>query len=158
MKSIADCRVIFAGVLALNGLVPSAGAKTIVVNSYDAAAVFVSPGRHFADLTLPGWHPGAQLPVGAPAGAAWSPGHGSNSIPVHASFASPSAISGLYEEARRFALNGGNALRPALGNGASVAAPVKQSDFWAMLLVGALLIAHQLRCKHRSLKQSLIAG
>jgi len=154
MKSIAVCRVILAGVLALSGLVPGAWAKTIVVDSYDAAAVFVSPERHFADV-------GARLrpvavPISATLGAAWS--HGSNSIPVPASFGPPSALSGLHTEARRLALNGGHALRPVLANGTSVPAPVQQSDFRAMLLVGALLIAHQLRRKHRSLKQSLIAG
>ena len=36
--------------------------------------------------------------------------------------------------------------------------PVQQTDFRAMLVLGAFLIAHQLRRKHRSLKQSLIAG
>ena len=36
--------------------------------------------------------------------------------------------------------------------------PVQQSDFRAMLVLGAFLVAHQLRRKHRSLKQSLIAG
>ena len=121
-----------AGVLALTGLVPAAWAKTIVVNSY-GAAVFVSPGWHLAD-------------------------HGSNAAPLQASFASPAALTGLYKEARRFAHNRVYARSaPAAGDGTSMAAPV-QSDFRAMLLVGAVLVAHQLRRKHRSLKQSLIAG
>lgn len=36
--------------------------------------------------------------------------------------------------------------------------PVQQADVRAMLVLGAFLVAHQLRRKHRSLKQSLIAG
>jgi hypothetical protein len=164
MKSIADCRVILAGVLALGGLVQGVWAKTIVVSSSYGAAVFVNPGKHLADLALPLSHADANFrPVfaafGAPTAAARLGDHGFNSTPVEASFVSPGALSGLYKEARRFAQNRGYASSAQpVGNGISRVGPVPQSDFPAMLLIGAVLVAHQLRRKHRSLKQSLIAG
>jgi hypothetical protein len=162
MKSMADCRVIVAGLLALTGLVQGVWAKTIVVNSY-GAAVFVNPGRHWSDLALPVSHADARFrPVfavfGATTAAARLRDHDFSSTPVEASFGPPGALSGLYKEARRFAQNRGYAWNaPAVGDGTSMVA-VPQSDFRAMLLVGAVLVAHQLRRKHRSLKQSLIAG
>ncbi|MDB6102135.1 MAG: hypothetical protein JWO52_2134 [Gammaproteobacteria bacterium] len=164
MKSMADCRVIVAGLVALGGLVQGAWAKTIVVNSSYGAVVFVNPGRHLADLALPGSHTDARFrPVfaafGPTTGAARSGDHDFNSTPVEASFVPRGALSGLYKEARRFAQNRGYAWEaPPVGNGTSMVGPVPQSDFRAMLLVGAVLVVHQLRRKHRSLKQSLIAG
>ena len=134
MKSMIHCSATLAGLLVLTALAPAAWAKTIVVDSYGAAA-FVSPGWHLVD-------------------------HGSTSAPLQVGFGSPAALTGLYlyKEARRFAHNRVYARSaPAVGDGTSMAAPV-QSDFRAMLLVGAVLVAHQLRRKHRSLKQSLIAG
>jgi len=160
---MVDCRVILAGILALSGLVQDVWAKTIVVNSY-SAAVFVSPGRHLAGLALPVSHADARFkPVftafSATGAAERLRDHDSGSTPLDASFGSPGALSGLYKEARRFAHNSGYAWNAAaVGNGPSMAAPVAQSDFRAMLLVGAVLVAYQLRRKHRSLKQSLIAG
>jgi hypothetical protein len=159
MKSMANCGVLVAGLLTLSGLVQDVWAKTIVVNSY-GAAVFVNPGRHFADHALSIAHADARFrpvfaAIGATATAARLPDHDSDSTPVEASF----GPSGWYEEARRFAQNSGYARSaPAVGDGTSMVAPVPQSDFRAMLLVGAVLVAHQLRRKHRSLKQSLIAG
>lgn len=159
MKSMAHCSAILAGLLALTGLVPTVWARTIVVNSY-GAAVFVSPGWHLADLALPVSHTDARFrPVSAAIGATMAArlrDHGPDSTPLQASFGSPAALTGLYREARRFALNSARSVS-AVGDGTSVAAPVR-SDFPAMLLVGAVLVAHQLRRKHRSLKQSLIAG
>jgi hypothetical protein len=158
MQSIARGRVVLAGVLAFNGWVASAGAKTIVVDFHDPA-VYVSPARYFAAPALAGLQAGAGLrPVSAPIDAQLA-GQRSNLTPLHASFGSPSALTGLYQEARRFALNGTHAAgAQALGNSTSIVAPVQRGDFRAMLLLGALLIAHQLGRKHRSLKQSLIAG
>lgn len=157
MKSMADCRVLLAGLVALSGLVQGVSAKTIVVSSY-GAAVFVNPGKHLVgDRVLALSHADARLrPVSAAfAAAAQLRDHDSDSIPLEAGF----GPSGLYEEARRFAQNRGYAWSaPVVGNVTSMAAPVPQSDFRAMLLVGAVLVAHQLRRKHRSLKQSLIAG
>jgi len=129
MKSIVNCRVLVAGLLALNGMVPSAGAKTIMVDSLDAAA-FLRPASHREQ--------GAGLThTRVSAGAAGS-------------------LSGLYDEGRK-ALHGLHAA-PVLREAKSMMAPVQQSDFRAMLLVGAVLVAQQLRRKHRSLRQSLIAG
>jgi len=160
MKLMADYRVLVAALVALGGLVQGVSAKTIVVNSY-GAAVFVNPGKHWVgDHTLALSHADARLrPVWAAFGAAAAGpqlrDHDSDSIPLEAGF----GPSGLYEEARRFAQNRGYAWSaPVVDNVTSMAAPVPQSDFRAMLLVGAVLIAHQLRRKHRSLKQSLIAG
>jgi hypothetical protein len=164
MKSMTDYRVILAGLLALGGLVQGVWAKTIVVSSSYGAAVFVNPGKHLADLALPLSHADAGLrPVfaafGAPTTTARLGDHDFNSTPVEASFVPPGALSGLYKEARRFAQNRGYAWSaPPVANGISTVGPVPQSDFRAMLLVGAVLVAHQLRRKHRSLKQSLIAG
>jgi hypothetical protein len=163
MKSMAVRRVIVAGLLALGGLVQGVWAKTIVVNSSYGAVVFVNPGKHLADLALPLSHADASFrPVFAAFGvptAARLADHNFNSTPVEASFVPPGALSGLYKEARRFAQHRGYALSaPPVGNGTSMVGPVPQSDFRAMLLVGAVLVAHQLRRKHRSLKQSLIAG
>jgi hypothetical protein len=161
MKSMADCRVMVAGLLALSGLAQGAWARTIVVNSY-GAAVFVNPGRHLADLAIPASHADAGFrPVltafGATPAAERLRDH--SSTPIEAGLVPPGALSGLYKEARRFAHNTGYALSaPAAGNGISMVGPVPQSDFRAMLLVGAALVAHQLRRKHRSLKQSLITG
>ena len=160
MKSMVDCRVLVAGLVALSGLVQGVSAKTIVVNSY-GAAVFVNPGKHFVgDRALAVSRADARLrpffaALGATAAGAQLRDHDSDSIPLEAGF----GPSGLYEEARRFAQNRGYAWSaPVVGNVTSMAAPVPQSDFRAMLLVGAVLVAHQLRRKHRSLKQSLIAG
>lgn len=123
MKSTVNCASVVVSLLALNGLVPSAGAKTIVVDSLDAAAL-VRPASHFAMRSLAESRSDAKLrPISATIGA-----------PIHTA-----------------------RLRDP-GDGTHLIAPVQQSDFRAMLLVAAVLVAQQLRRKHRSLKQSLIAG
>ena len=144
MKTMADRKarrwVIVVGLLAVNCLVSAVEAKTIVVNSYDAA-VLVEPGRHLIDHAVGGSHSGADVP------------------PLKTSFDSAGPLSGLYNEGRRLALNELHARNSASAqDDASVKAPVQHDDFRAMLLVGAVLIAQQLRRKHRSLKQSLIPG
>jgi len=158
MKSILNCGVLLAGALALNGWVANAWARTIVVDIHDAA-VFFNPGRHLAGPALPGPQASAGLRrVSAPIDAQL-PEQRANSTPLYASPGPPSALSGLYDEARRLALNGAYAAgAPALRASTSIVAPVQRGDLRAMLLLGALLIAHQLRRKHRSLKQSLLAG
>jgi hypothetical protein len=123
MKSIANCRVMVVSLLALNGVVASAEAKTIVVDSLNAA-VLVRPASHFAVRTLAESHSDAKF--------------GS----LSAAIAAPMHTARLRSPAED----------------TSMLAPVQQSDFRAMLLVGAVLVAQQLRRKHRSLKQSLIAG
>ena len=132
MKSIVNCRVLLAGLLTLNGMVPSAGAKTIMVDSLDAAA-FLRPASHFAFREQGAGLTHTRVSVGA-----------------------AGSLSGLYDEGRK-ALHGLHAA-PVLREAKSMMAPVQQSDFRAMLLVGAVLVAQQLRRKHRSLRQSLIAG
>jgi hypothetical protein len=123
MKSIANCRSVVVSLLALNGVIPAAGAKTIVVDSLNASAL-VRPASHYAVRTLAESHSDAKFgSLSAAIGA-----------PMHTS----------------------RVRDPA--EGTSMLAPVQQSDFRAMLLVGAVLVAQQLRRKHRSLKQSLIAG
>jgi hypothetical protein len=159
MKSMADCGSLVAALLALSGLAQGVWARAIVVNSY-GAAVFVNPGRHLADHALSLAQADARFrpvfaAIGATTAATRLRDHDSDSNPVDAS----SGPSGLYEEARRFAQNRGYAWSAsAVSDGTSMVARVPQSDFPAMLLVGAVLVAHQLRRKHRSLKQSLIAG
>ena len=160
MKSIADCRVLVAGLVALSGLVQGVSAKTIVVNSY-GAAVFVSPGKYLVnDHALPVSRADARLrsvfaAIGATTATARMEGHDSDSTPVEAGF----GPSGLYKEARWLAQNGGYTWSAsAVGKATSMSDPAPQGNFLAMLLVGAALVAHQLRRKHRSLKQSLIAG
>src|SRR5437868_15434515 len=101
MKSMMDCRVVVAGIVALTGLVQGVGAKTIVVNSY-GAAVFVSPGRHLADLAP---HADARFkPVLTAFGATAA---GVRLRDQDSSSGSARALSGLYEEARRFAHSNG---------------------------------------------------
>lgn len=160
MKLIADCRVLVAGLVALSGLVQGVSAKTIVVNSY-GAAVFVNPGKHLVDdHALPVWRADAGLrpifaAIGATTATARLEGHDSDSTPVEAGF----GPSSLYKEARWLAQNSGYTWSAsAVGKVTSMSGPAPQRDFPAMLLVGAALVAHQLRRKHRSLKQSLIAG
>jgi hypothetical protein len=155
MKSKAHCRVLLAGVLALNGWAVSACARTIVVD-FHHAAVFVNPERQFAGALHEPQGSAEARPVSAPI-EAQLPGQRLSMTPMAASFGTPSALSGLYREARRLALNGA-ASASALRNSTAIAAPVQQGNFRAMLLLGALLVAHQLGRKHRSLKQSLIAG
>src|SRR5260370_36753904 len=105
MKSLADCRVILAGVLALGGLVQGVWAKTIVVNSSYGAVVFVHAGKHLAHLALPLSHADASFrpgfaAFGAPTSAARLADPCFHSTSVESSFAPPRALSGLYKEAR----------------------------------------------------------
>ncbi|HKT74183.1 MAG TPA: hypothetical protein VJQ47_14930 [Steroidobacteraceae bacterium] len=157
MRSITVFRVVIAGTLALQALVPSARAKAIMVDSYDAGA-FVRPARHFADRAL-GSHLARFSPILPRADAVNIVRARSASAalpPAQASFASLSSLSDLYKEGRRFAHE--ELSSPPMGDGTTVAAPRAQNDFWAMLTVGAGLVAYQLRRKHRSLKPSLISG
>lgn len=133
MKSRLNCGVLLAGLLALNGMIASAGAKTIVVDSLDAAALG-RPANHF---------------FAADRGSGWTQGR--------LSTGSSGSLAGLYTEGRRLALHGLQAA-PALKKATSMMDPVQHTDLRAMLLVAAVLVAQQLRRKHRSLKQSLIAG
>ncbi len=140
MRTMADRRVIVVGLLAVNCLVSGVEAKTIVVNTSDAA-VLVEPGRYLVDHTVRGSHIGANLP------------------PLQTTFDSPGPLSDLYNEGRRRALNELRARNSAsVQDDTSMEAPVQHGDFRIMFLVGAVLVAQQLRRKHRSLKQSLIAG
>lgn len=133
MKSRVNCAVMVVALLALNGMASRTGAKTIVVDSIDATAL-VRPVSHFAVTDS-----------------------GSGLTLTRVSTHSPDSLSGLYDEGRRLAPQGLHAA-PALREAPSMMAPVQQSDFRAMLLVGAVLIAQELRRKHRSLKRSVIAG
>jgi hypothetical protein len=140
MKIMAGRRLMLVGLLAVNCFVSGVEAKTIVVNS-DDAAVLVAPGRHLIDHAVVGSHAGA------------------NVSSLKTSFDSPGPLSDLYDEGRRLALNELHARNSAsVKDDASLNAPVQHDDFRVMLLIGAVLVAQQLRRKHRSLKQSLIAG
>jgi hypothetical protein len=162
---MADRRVVVVGLLAITCLASNVEAKTIVVDSFDAAAPR-TPGRYLID--------NVSGSAGARAGALFRPvsateGLMTDAVPVrHASVTSTTLLAGftppgplvdLYEEGRRAALNELHARDAASReNDAPGTPPAQQGDFWTMLLVGAVLVAIQLRRKHRSLKQSLIAG
>src|SRR5262249_24588666 len=115
--SIVNCGVLALGVLALNGIVSTAGAKTIVLDSVDAAAL-VRPASHLAVAD-----------------------QGAGLTHVRVSANSPGSLSGLYHEGRWLALHGLHQAAPALREATSMMAPVQQTDFRAMLLVGVVLVA-----------------
>jgi hypothetical protein len=165
MRSMADRRVVVVGLLAITCLASSVEAKTIVVDSYDAA-VPAKPGRYLIDNVSDS--------AGGRAGALFRPVSATENLmtdalpvrhtsvsptPLLAGFGPPGPLVDLYEEGRRAALNELHTRDAAsIEDDASGTPPVQQGDFWTMLLVGAVLVAIQLRRKHRSLKQSLIAG
>jgi hypothetical protein len=157
MRSTAGRRVIMMGLLAIICLTARVEAKTIVVESYDTG-VSTEPARYLID------HSAGRARVSAMfRSISTTPGPMNGAVvhsnAVQASFGSPVALSDLYKEGRRIALNELHARDDMSPRDDSSKRPAdRQGDVWAMLLVGVVLIAQQLRRKHRSLKQSLIAG
>jgi len=154
MKSIRRSAVLMAGMLGLGGWTPGVWGKTIAVDFHDAA-VFVSPGKHWASTALfearSSTHP---VSVAVPQEVDWA-WRRSNSTPSYTNLGSINALSELDHRSRQPPYGTGV---PAIAAEISSLAPTKQSDLGAMLTLGALLIAHRLSRKHRTLKQSLIAG
>ncbi|MBS0419384.1 MAG: hypothetical protein JSR66_16865 [Proteobacteria bacterium] len=71
----------------------------------------------------------------------------------------PGAFTDLYRKGRRLAFDELRAPDSVARRADQFAIDlVKQDDFRVMLVVGAILVAQQLRRKHKSLKQSLISG
>jgi hypothetical protein len=136
--SVRRSSVVF-GLLAAAGVACPAGARTIDVSSYDAG-VFAEHGQYLIDSAD---------------GSATS----RYADPARSRIQVRGALTELYSKGRRLALE---ELQVPDSTSASVdrfaVDLVKQDDFRAMLGVGAILVALQLRRKHRSLKQSLIAG
>jgi len=123
--------LILTGQLAAIGLVSGVEAKTIDVSSYDAG-VFAEHGQYLID--------GAEPYV----------------VSGRAHSQMPGALTELYRKGRRLARGELPAADSALRADQFAIDLVKQDDFRAMLVVGAILVAQQLRRKHKSLKQSLI--
>jgi hypothetical protein len=127
------------GLFAAIGLVSNVEAKTIDVSSLDAG-VFAEHRQYLVDGA-------GRLPPDSYEG------------PVQSRSYMPSSLTDLYKRGRRRALEelrGPNS--SSLRTNQFALDLVKQDDFGAMLAVGAILVAQQLRRKHRSLKQSLITG
>jgi hypothetical protein len=125
------------GLLAALALAGPVGARTIDVSSSDAG-IFAEQGRYLIDGSV-------------------TSGQGAYADPARSRSHVRGALTELYRKGRRLALEElpqSTSLRPEH----FAVDLVKQDDFRAMLVVGAILVAQQLRRKHRSLKQSLISG
>ena len=139
MKLSVRRSIVVFGLFAATGVVCPVGARTIDVSSYDAG-VFAEHGQYLID-------------------SAEDSAKSRYANPARSRIQVRGALSELYRKGRRLALE-------ELQVPDSTSPPVdrfavdlvKQDDFRAMLGVGAILVALQLRRKHRSLKQSLIAG
>jgi hypothetical protein len=139
MKLSVRRSIVVFGLFAATGVVCPVGARTIDVSSYDAG-VFAEHGQYLID----------SADVSAKSRYA---------DPARSRIQVRGALTELYRKGRRLALE-------ELQVPDSTSPPadrfavdlVKQDDFRAMLGVGVILVALQLRRKHRSLKQSLIAG
>ena len=124
--------LILTGQLAAMGLVSGVEAKTIDVSSYDAG-VFAEHGQYLIDGAEP------------------------YMVPGRARSHVPGTLTELYRKGRGLARGELPAAdSAALRTDQFAIDLVKQDDFRAMLVVGAILVAQQLRRKHKSLKQSLI--
>jgi len=139
MKFSVRRLLVLMGLFAVIGLVSNVEAKTIDVSSLDAG-VFAEHRQYLVDGV-------GRLPPDSDEGAVQSRSY------------MPSSLTNLYKRGRRLALEelrGPNS--SSLPTNQVALDLVKQDDFGAMLAVGAILVAQQLRRKHRSLKQSLITG
>lgn len=122
------------GQLAAWVLATGVEAKTIDVSSYDAG-VFAEHRQYLIEGVDPDMNPARPRD------------------------SAPGALTELYRKGRRLALNELPAPASVARRADQFAVDlVKQDDFRAMLVVGAILVAQQLRRKHKSLKQSLISG
>jgi hypothetical protein len=136
--SVRRSFVVF-GLLGAMGVACPVGARTIDVSPYDAG-VFAEHGQYLVDSSG----------VSAP---------GRYMDPARSRIHVRGALTELYRKGRRLALEELQVPDSTSGRADRFAVDlVKQDDFRAMLGVGAILVALQLRRKHRSLKQSLIAG
>ena len=127
------------GWLAAVALAGPVGARTIDVSSSDAG-IFAEQGRYLSDGSV-------------------TSGQGAYADPARSRAPVRGALTELYRKGRRFALEELQVPQSTALRADHFAADlIKQDDFRAMLVVGAFLVAQQLRRKHRSLKQSLISG
>jgi hypothetical protein len=127
------------GLLAAMALAGPVGARTIDVSSSDAG-IFTEQGRYLIDGHL-------------------TSGQGAYADPARSRTHVRGALTELYRKGRRLALEELQVPQSTSLRADHFAVDlVKQDDFRAMLVLGAILVAQQLRRKHRSLKQSLISG
>jgi len=128
MKLNGQRAFVLLGLLAAMALAGPVGARTIDVSSSDAG-IFAEQGRYLIDGNV-------------------TSGQGAYADPSRSRTHVRAALTDLYRKAQSTSLRADHFAVDL----------VKQDDFRAMLVVGAILVAQQLRRKHRSLKQSLISG